>query len=251
MEQRENAGPATSWAGLSDMYGQSIVEALGRDREQIDALRTRDSNRLSWLLLGKDAVVVQSIAMLGNIDEELFGAWREELPRAISGLKQRGHENRVGGFRILSLALVLETTGFSRPDGVDDGWLKSLLTSAEDFSDQERRSLAFAALAMQRSDTALEFILADPIADPSPGQLFEFNTFDLIRYLAAAITDGLSAESVHPAWEEHVRLFPLNLAASASDWPDLLHASHALALMDGREPRTAADWLRKQVAQFL
>jgi hypothetical protein len=172
------------------------------------------------------------------------------LSRGVEALDATDMRDTLAALRLLNFSLVAECAGKKRPPALDTTLLKPLLPVRKSFGDAQRRSAAFAALALQDTATALAFIDAAPAKYNQPVLKFEFNIFELIRYLAAAIDQRRPSDWIEPAWLEYLEGFPLHLAAEAAEWPDLFNFARVLAQLRGDRIDGIADDLHARIARL-
>jgi hypothetical protein len=172
------------------------------------------------------------------------------LSRAVEALDSTRRGNTDAAHQIASFALIAECTGVPRPREIDAGLLTPLMPARKEFFDPQRRSMALAALALRDTATALAFLDAKPASYEQPRLQFEFNIYELIRYLAAAIDQRRPADWIEPAWLEYLNLFPMHLAADAAAWPDLFMFARVLAELRGDRISDIADDLHARVQRL-
>src|SRR5262249_8846200 len=148
---------------------------------------------------------------------------------------------------LVDFALMAECMGTPRPPGFDSTLLQPLIAGRGEFSDARKRAMAFTALALRDTAAALAFLDETPATYDAPVVRFEFNQFELIRYLAAALDQRRPADWIEPAWVEYFTLFPLHISAQAAEWPDPFNFARILANVRGDTVNGIADDLYARV----
>ena len=224
-------------------------------KEQVDRL-ARDSHgyhalsgaRLRSAMAGSDGVLAGGIALCGSATvRDFVHGCHPHLPRVVDELRA---QDRLGAPIVgwmLNFALMSECLGVARPAGFDAELLKPLLRAREEAGDTQRRSLAFTALALGDTTSALSFIDEPPGSYDSPLLRVEFNQLELLRYLAAALDARRPADWIEPLWVEYFELFPVHLAAQAAEWPDLFNFARVLAGVRGENVASIADDIHARV----
>lgn len=113
-------------------------------------------------------------------------------------------------------------------DGFEERWLPRLVRYKREMSDHEPQTMALAALAATQFDLVPSYTGGGPLrAKVEPGQTFQFNVTEFIRYMASAAKKGIEAEAVWPAFREFVTLFIMKMQADSLRDADLIFAALA------------------------
>ncbi len=229
--------PATTWTQLVERYGEFSVAALAREQARLDEIEAWSDARLLRVFSGNDVMLARLFALCGNGEyEQVLSVWHRLLPRLANAVVSSERMQHVTRRYVLYVALVLECKGYRLDAVFDSQWLNGLIGHRHFYNDAQVRTMALASLALGDTDLALAFIDASPMdVEWESGKRFEFNTFDLIRYLAQAIDADVGHGDLENCWNEFLSVFPLNLAADASDWPDLFFVRGAICKLSGRE----------------
>ena len=242
---------AATWRELVERHAESAAAMLQNLVELTEELRESEGEDLLDMFAGSDAVLARGTIFCGSAaGRELMQRWHPVLPQVAAALTADGLQSDRVAHEILNFALIAECSGTRRPHGFDSKMLPPLLAEREELSDAQLRSIAFTALALRDTATARAFIDADPISYQQPIVRFEFNLFELLRYLADAIDRRRPADWIEPAWLEYLNLFPLHLAADAASWPDLFCFARVLADLRGEKMQAVADDLHARIERL-
>jgi hypothetical protein len=208
-------------------------------------------NDLLSAYAGTAGVVARGSMLLGmDAPRPVISLYHAGLGRALQALDTTGMHDTAISHQILDFALIAECTGVRRPREMAVGLLQPLVPVRKEFLDPQRRSMALTALALRDTATALAFLDARPANYDEPRLEFEFNIYELIRYLSAALDKRWPADWIEPAWLEYLGLFPMHLAAEAADWPDLFMFARVLAELRGDRISDIADDLHARVQRL-
>lgn len=211
-------------------------------------LSQREGSMLTAAFAGNDRVLAASIGLGGAAGaREMVDRFHPHLARALAIF---GEEDRLGSVHVqalLNFALIAEAMGVQRPPAFDSALLKPLVSLRKEFGDSQKRSIAWTALALGDTATALAMLNQKPRAVAAPELRFEFNQLALIRYVAAIVTANRPADWLESVWLEYFALFPMHLAARAAYWPDLFNFARVLATLRGEAVAALADDVHARV----
>jgi hypothetical protein len=236
------------WAQLLAQAKTPTIEKLRYLEEVAAELSDREGHRLTNAFAGNDGVLARGIVLAGKAAcTGVIAGFHPELTRALAALIATDMHDTLVAHQLVNFALIAESAGTARPQGFDDRMIRSLVPARKKFSDRELRSIAFSALALSDSATALVVLGTKAGSYDEPRLEFEFNIYELIRYLAAALDKRWPADWIEPAWLEYLGLFPMHLAADAAAWPDLFMFARVLAELRGDKVSDIADDLHARV----
>jgi len=233
-------------------YVAKFAPLAGGSAQKVAAKATdlpqREDSLLTAAFAGNDRVLSASIGLGGTEGARpMVERFHPHLERALAAF---GEEDRLDSPHVqalLNFALIAECMGTPRPESFDSALLKPLVPVRKDFGDAQKRSIAFTALALGDTATALAIMNQKPRAFDAPVLRFEFNQLELIRYLAAVIDARRPADWIEPAWVEYFALFPMHLTAQAAFWPDLFNFARVLANVRGENVAKIADDIHARV----
>ena len=234
------------------MFGKTTVATVDDELELSKELKDLDDDEIITVFAGLDVVVARCIALFGMARcRDMVVSFGDALGRAMDTVaEQRLFAWDVATW-LLNYSIIAQSADVTTDHDVQLRWLNELEKARPSDDDVARRSLALASLALGEPAMALTAIRADMPASWTPGRTFEFNTFGFIRYLAYAISNPTDPGGARPAWEEYVALFPLNLAANAAVWPDLIFAGFAIARIERDSTNDVPDLVFSSVHQHL
>ena len=242
------APAATTWQELLARHAPAVHQLIAQQLVNFANVAARDSSKLPSAFAGLDSVLARGILACGSAEvHALIVLMHPALSDALGAVSPSQLQHSQSAKWILSFALLAECAGIPRPPGFDSGPLKPLIRGRRELSDVEQRSAALLALALRDTMTARALIDAEPASDTQPVVSFEFNLYELIRYLADAIDQRRPADWIEPAWVEYIAGFPLHLAADAAEWPDLFYFARVLADVRGGKVSDIADDLHARV----
>ena len=238
----------TTWRELLKSHEPDARDLIAQHLKNFSRIGEREPARLPSAFAGTDSALARGILACGSDTvRPLIGLLHSSLARALPALTEYQLQHTQSARWILSFALIAECTGTPRPAAFDSAPLKPLVANRKELSDAEQRCAAFLALALGDTATARGLIGATPATYPQPVLRFEFNIYELIRYLADAIDQRRPADWIEPAWLEYLSGFPLHLAAEAAKWPDLFSFARILANVRGDRVEQIADDLHARV----
>jgi hypothetical protein len=124
-------------------------------------------------------------------------------------------------------------------NGVEETWLPQLAGRANDLTEPERHTLAFAACSTGFTRLVPRFADLPGFEEPFvPGRVFGFNVPGFAGYLASAIEHSGTYQDVEPAWLDFVHRFPYKLDTRMLDFPALLLAARAVYATIGGLPES-------------
>ena len=154
---------ATSWRVLLARHEPDVRRLIAQDVASASDIEDLDVEDLSTIFAGEDKVLARGILACGTeVILPLVGQLHPVLSKALASLNSFERENSLEPKRILSFALIAECTGIPRPAGFDGGPLTRLVPARDQFSDAERRSMAFLALALSDTAAARGLLDAEP-----------------------------------------------------------------------------------------
>jgi hypothetical protein len=156
---------------------------------------------------------------------------------------------------VLFLNLV-ETHGIDPPPALAanrlTGLLESLPGNTHESDDPLWLSAAFAALSRNRPDLVSRFTGLPLPVSIEPNQKFEIDLPAFLVSIAAAVEKGADFALIKDAWLNYVSYFPVMLAASEAEWPQLFAAARGvLAYSAGVPSGQIADSLHKLIMQMI
>lgn len=242
---------ATKWHELLARQTPAVRSLIAQQLSNLADVADRAAGTLPGAFAGADKVLARGLLCCGSAElQPLISLLNPLVPQALAALDNVAREHSQAAKRIQSFALLVECTGQSRAKGFDSSALKELAPSRKELSDAQQRSAALLALALRDTATARAFIDAEPVSYTQPVVSFEFNLYELIRYLADAIDKHRPADWIEPAWVEYIAGFPLHLAADAAEWPDLFYFARVLANVRGDKVADIADDLHARVQRL-
>ena len=156
-----------------------------------------------------------------------------------SGVARGASVRALGLLNYLNLARCCGAEVPRSADGLEQAWLPQLAKFAGDFTEEESKTLAFAALGAALPDLVPAVIGGGALPSSfEPGKSFQFNVQGFAHYVASAMLAEATPEQVEPAWHDFVENFPRKLASQTLRWVDLMWA--ARAMMEHIEHRPAA-----------
>jgi hypothetical protein len=231
-----------SWREIVEQQAEPTRAALTRLEKFTAEFSHCEDAELAGAFGGTEEVLAHSLLLFGaDACRPMMESWWAILPQVTATLDRYEMRGERLAHHILNFAIVAECADLTRPTGLDTESLQPLLAERETFSDTQKRSMAFTALALGETAAAYAFIGAEPIAQTEPGKTFQFNLFELIRYLADALDQQRPSDWIEPAWLEYLHLFPGHLAAQAASWPDLFCFARVLARLRGETVERIAD----------
>lgn len=240
-----------NWHELANRHALDAAAMLKRRLKLGDELGELEGNDLLDAYAGCDSTVARGCIFCGSADgRAVIAKFHASLARALGALDTTGMRDTASAHELANYVLIAECTGTPRPANFDGALLKPLVARRKDYFDAQRRSMAFTSLALGDTATALAFLDAKPAAYEQPRLSFEFNTYELIRYLAAALEKRRPADWTEPAWLEYLETFPLHLAADAAEWPDIFMFARVLAELRGDKIADIADDLHARVQRL-
>ncbi|VTU19994.1 hypothetical protein H4CHR_00496 [Variovorax sp. PBS-H4] len=238
----------TTWRELLARHAPAVHALVEQELQDFADVAQREAEDLPSAFAGEDDVVARGILACGKAEVvPLVELMHPMLRRALGAVSDNDRRNSLAAKRILSFALLAEGVGTKTPSGLDATPLKSLAAGRKSLSDTEQRSAALLALAFGDPDTARALIDAEPVSYEQPVVRFEFNLYELIRYLAHVIEHRRPADWIEPAWGEYLAGFPMHLAADAAEWPDIFYFARVLANARGDRVGDMADDLHARV----
>jgi hypothetical protein len=240
------SAPVT-WSDLVASRTEDSADTIASMEKDIDELPTLSETPLELTFAGCASVLARGFLFCGTAGTRRFLAgYHPHLVRLAKQLAD--DENGQKSMReILDFALLAECAGAPRPPLLGRDLLGPVIAARREFFDHQRRSLAFTALALGDAAAALVCIDATPATHDAPVLRFEFNQFELIRYLAAAVEQKRPTDWIEPAWVEYFELFPLHIEAEAAEWPDIFNFARILANVRGDKVSDIADDLHARV----
>jgi hypothetical protein len=238
----------TTWGEILSRQESEIRALIARELEDFSNIAARAVPTLPSAFSGVDNVLARGILVCGTAAvRPLISLMSPSLRNALPAVTDHELHHTQSARWILSFALVAECAGITRPAGFDEGPLKPLVSGRDGLSDPERRCAAFLALALGDAATARALIGAAAKTWTQPVLRFEFNLYELIRYLADAIDQRRPADWIEPVWLEYFAGFPMHLAADAARWPDIFCFARILANVRGERIGQIADDLHARV----
>jgi hypothetical protein len=247
MNRSAKSAPVT-WSDLVASDTEDAAGSVAFLERKIPRLAKSSGMDFTSAFAGCSGALARGILFCGTTTTRaLVLGFHPHLPRV---MKELAAENGLGeplAHWVVDFALMSECIGTARPPGFDSALLEPLVAAREEFSDARKRAMAFTALALGDTSAALAFLDEKPATYDAPVIRFEFNQFELIRYLAAALVQGRPADWIEPAWVEYFSLFPLHISAEAAEWPDLFNFARVLANVRGDKVSDIADDLHARV----
>lgn len=238
----------TTWRELLARHGPAVRTLIEQELHDFSDIAQREAEKLPSAFAGEDDVLTRGILACGKTEVvPLVQLMHPMLRRALGALSNSDLKNSQAAKWILSFALLAEGVGTEIRPRFDATPLKPLIAGRKDLSDTEQRSAALLALALNDPATARALIDAEPASYAQPIVRFEFNLYELIRYLAHVIEHGEPADWIEPAWGEYLAGFPMHLAADAAEWPDVFYFARVLANARGDRVGEIADDLHARV----
>jgi hypothetical protein len=239
---------SVTWGDLVATQTENAASAVAFLERKIPRLATTSGFELTTAFAGCSGALARGILLCGTATvRPLVDGFHPHLPRVMEALAAQNRRGAPLAHWALDFALLAECTGRSRPPGFDRGLLEPLIAAREEFGDAQQRAMAFTALALGDTAAALAFLDERPRTYDTPVVRFEFNQFELIRYLASALDQRRPADWIEPAWVEYHTLFPLHMSAKAAEWPDVFNVARVLANVRGDKVSEIADDLHARV----
>jgi hypothetical protein len=247
MNRSAKSAPVT-WSDLVASQTANAAGTVAFLERKIPRLAKISGIELTSAFAGCSDALARGILLCGTpTTRALVQEFHPYLPRVMEALAAQNRLDASLAHWALDFALLSEYTGTPRPHGFDSALLKPLVPARGEFGDVEERALAFTALALGDTSSALAFLDEKPVTYDAPVVRFEFNQFELIRYLAAALDNRRPADWIESAWVEYLGLFPLHIAAKAAAWPDVFNFARILANVRGDKVGDIADDLHARV----
>jgi hypothetical protein len=242
---------SVTWPSLADEHAPDAAAMLQRYLRLRDQLPRLEGRALTDQFAGSDSTLARGCLFVGAAaTREVVAACHPSVARVLGVLDDMKRKDTAIVHHVVNFALIAECIGTPRPAGVDADRMKPLVAKRAEHFDAARRSMAFTSLALGDAPTALAFLDAKPASYEQPRLSFEFNLYELIRYLAAALDRRWPADWIEPAWLEYLEGFPLHLAADAAEWPDLFMFARVLAALRGDKVADIADDLHARVQRL-
>ena len=239
---------ATTWGALLVRHDPAVRRLVAQQMEALADVGDRDPEDLSTVFAGEDKLLSRGILACGTAEvRPIVRRLHPVLPEALAALSSFEKEHSLEPVRILSFAMIAECTGTRRPAEFSSAALKPLIRARTELTDVQQRSAAMLALALGDTATARGLIDAAPKPFTQPVVRFEFNLYELVRYLADAIDQRRPSDWIETAWVEYIVGFPLHLEADAAEWPDIFHFARILANVRGDKVSDIADDLHARV----
>lgn len=243
--------PATDWRQLIAQVkaeGPVMLERLVKIGQGLDPGQWK---RLVNAFIGSDGVLACGIVVWGRTaSQDVIDAFHPLVSQVLKSMAANDMADTPAAHHAINLALIAESAGVSLATGIDGRLLKPLISARRNFSDRDLRSMALTALALRDTTAGLAFLGDKPARYDEPRLSFQFNIYELVRYLAATLDQRRPADWVEPAWLEYLQLFPLHLAADAAKWPDLFMFARVLAELRGDKIADIADDLHARVSRL-
>jgi hypothetical protein len=237
-----------TWNDLVATDAGDAADAVASLEEGAANLAMVSGSKLTRAYAGCSGVLARGILFCGTARvRALEDRLHPQLPRVLEALAAQNRRGAPLAHWVLDFALISESMGTPRPSGFESTLLEPLVAGRGEFGDTEKRAMAFSALALGDTATALAFLDEAPAIYDAPRVRFEFNQFELIRYLAAALDQRRPADWIEPAWVEYFKLFPLHMSAQAAEWPDVFNFARILANVRGDKVSDIADDLHARV----
>jgi hypothetical protein len=247
MNRSAKSVPVT-WSDLVARQRESAAGSVAYLEQDVERLASISGTDLTGAFAGCSGALARAILLCGPAAARaLVRGFYPHLPRVMEELAAQNRSGAPLAHWVVDFALMSECMGMPRPPGFDSALLQPLVAAREEFSDARKRAMAFTALALGDTSTALAFLDERPATYDAPVVRFEFNQFELIRYLAAALDQRRPADWIEPAWVEYFTLFPLHISAQAAEWPDPFNFARVLANVRGDKVRDIADDLHARV----
>jgi hypothetical protein len=256
-EQNSEGGVPVTWPELIAITLETMPELLESLRETPEELAT---TRPPWMLangLSLPAEILSEVAtILGPEACRPFLAMLAEfLPRAIEEMSVRIRKDaQVAAIGLLSYLNVARCCGETVPADaatMEAEWLQVLAEHKRRLNENEKVTLAFAALAAKTISLVPDFIGGGRLPKRfAPGEVFQFNRQGFVRYLAVAIEREASAQEVEPAWRSFVQSFPRLYAARMIQFADLMWCARAvMAHFEKRPVETVAQAFHQMITR--
>lgn len=237
-----------TWNDLISRHVEDAAGSVAYMEQEAATLADLSGTDLTSAFAGCSGALARGTLLCGTATTRSFvRGFHPHLSRVIDGLAV---QNRCGAplaHWVVDFALMAECMGTPRPPGFDSSLLAPLVAARGEFGDARKRAMAFTALALGDTRTALAFLDEQPKTYDAPVVRFEFNQFELIRYLAAALDQRRPADWIEPAWVEYFELFPMHISAEAAEWPDVFNFARILANVRGDKVGDIADDLHARV----
>jgi hypothetical protein len=253
----DTASAILTWRELAQQEGEKTDSALRFMRESVPEMMAAvpQTELIVSKFAGLDETLSRGIALRGpEACHPAVAAVAPYLPRAI------GELTRILRRRWLRLALWLtsyvhavRSCAAALPTEAQDleaRWVSSLTRRAAELDDASRQTAALAAVAIGHADWVPVFTGGKRL--PSrfvPGRVFGPNIQGFTRYLATALQASAPPQTIEPAWSNFVAYFPVNFAADAVTWSDLLWSARALAVgFEGKPVEVVGQMLHEMVS---
>ena len=253
MKSDSRNGVPITWRSIYERDKLPTVTSVQEDINYAREFVELDDNQLVDAYSGMEFTVASGLALLDvSRSSELVALCASQISRACETVKKQQLYKWGMGSSVLQMVLIVKGSGFAEELQIDAEWLKGILCSGEILSDLDRRKFALIALAVGDPECAMQFIGSNLIVEPwRPNQTFEFNIFELIRYLATALVNQVGVEDIQPAFNEFIELFPIHLAASASSLPDLFNLAYVVARIEGNGFSRVNSALNEQIKELI
>lgn len=248
MSNQETASIAMTWSEILVQDAEWTRSVLHRQEKFADEFANCEDVELAGAFSGSGALIARGLLLLGGaVCRPMIEKWHGVLAQVAGTLEEHAMWGERLAHEVLSFAIVAECAGLPRPTGLGGDAIQALLVGRESFSDVQRCSMALSALSLGETTAANGFIDAERVARSDPGRQFQFNLFELVRYLADALDQQRLSDWIEPAWLEYLHLFPGHLAAQAAWWPDLFSFARVLAQLRGEAVEHIADDLHGRI----
>jgi hypothetical protein len=237
-----------TWNDLVTRQAKNAAGSVAFLEEDIPRLATISGVELTSAFAGCSGALARGTLLCGTATTRgLVRGFHPHLPRVMEALLAQNRPGAPLAHWVMDFALIAECMGTPRPPGFDSALLGPLVAARGEFSEARKRAMALTALALGDTATALAFLDEAPAEYDAPRVRFEFNQFELIRYLAAVLDERRPADWIEPAWSEYFALFPLHITAEAGEWPDPFNFARVLAELRGDKVSDIADDLHARV----
>lgn len=254
MSQEERGVPVT-WSELLNEEARTIsgwLKLIKERAEQIvadsDSPEAAFSGDLSTLVAG---AIISGPSGCRPILELMNGL----LPAETKSVEADFSRKLMESVTLVSYFSIARCCGTKLPpeaNGIEQRWLPKIVEKEKRLFEEDRLTMALAATANRMPDLVPKLIGGGKLPKRiKPGEVFDFNAFGFIRYLAAAIACEADADDVLPAWLNFVACFPYKLAADSLDWIDLMLSGETIVVQLQKQPAgTVANALHRLVGEF-
>jgi hypothetical protein len=239
---------AMTWSHLIATEAGNAAGSVAYLKKEIPGLGSISGVELTSVFAGCSAALARGILLCGTATTRaLVSGFHPHLLRVIEALAEQNRRGAPLAHWVVDFALMSECMGTPLPPGFNSALLQPLVAARGDFSDARKRAMALTALALGDTLSALAFLDEEPKIYDAPVVRFEFNQFELIRYLTAALEQRRPADWIEPAWLEYFTLFPMHISAKAAEWPDSFNFARILANVRGAKVSDIGDDLHARV----